>query len=156
MAVLKRPNGASKSKKRLGRGPGTGNGTTAGKGTKGQNARSGGGVRPGFEGGQMPLYRRIARRGFSNYPFKRDVVTVDLSSLERAYAAGETVSLETLREKKLVSRMVKHVKVLANGEISTKVIISGVAISGSARAKIEAAGGTVEEGTVGAESKEDN
>lgn len=144
MGNLKRPIGATKSKKRLGRGPGTGNGTTAGKGTKGQNSRSGGGVRPGFEGGQMPLYRRIARRGFSNYPFKVEMVAVSLAVLEERFDNGATVSLETLREHGLISRSERLVKVLAGGDVTKKLTISGLAVSAAARAKIEAAGGTIE------------
>src|SRR6056297_974974 len=112
MALLKRPAGATKQRKRLGRGPGSGNGTTAGKGTKGQNARSGGGVRPGFEGGQMPLYRRVARRGFSNYWFKKDYTPINLSTLEKRFAKGETVNLESLRARGLVSANEKLVKIL--------------------------------------------
>jgi large subunit ribosomal protein L15 len=144
MAMLKRPAGAVKSKKRLGRGPGTGNGTTAGKGTKGQNARSGGGVRPGFEGGQMPLYRRIARRGFSNYPFKKQVVNIDLSTLEKLFANGETVTVDSLIERRAVRQDTKYVKILANGELSRKLTISGIGLSAGARAKVESAGGTIE------------
>jgi len=144
MALLKRPAGATKQRKRLGRGPGSGNGTTAGKGTKGQNARSGGGVRPGFEGGQMPLYRRVARRGFSNYWFKKDYTAINLSSLEKRFSKGETVSLESLRERGLISASEKLVKILGNGEITKALVISGLKVSGSARAKIEAAGGSVE------------
>jgi len=143
MAMIKRPEGATKKKKRLGRGPGTGNGTTAGKGTKGQNARSGGGVRPGFEGGQMPLYRRIARRGFSNYRFKVVYVPVNLSTVEQRYADGDTVNLESLRAHRIIGRHDRHVKILANGEISKKLTISGVKVSGSAQKKIESAGGSV-------------
>lgn len=143
MATLKRPAGAAKSKKRLGRGPGTGNGTTAGKGTKGQNARSGGGVRPGFEGGQMPLFRRVARRGFSNYPFRKQVVNIDLSTLDKLYSDGDTVSLETLVEKRAVKTGTRYAKILANGELSKKLTISGVALSAGARARVEAAGGSV-------------
>jgi len=144
MALLKRPAGATKQKKRLGRGPGSGNGTTAGKGTKGQNARSGGGVRPGFEGGQMPLYRRVARRGFSNYWFKKDYTPINLSTLEKRFAKGETVDLESLRARGLVSANEKLVKILGNGEITKALVISGLKVSGPARVKIEAAGGSIE------------
>ncbi len=144
MAFLKRPDGATKQKKRLGRGPGSGNGTTAGKGTKGQNARSGGGVRPGFEGGQMPLYRRIARRGFSNYPFKQEYTAINLSTLEKKFAKGDTVSFETLREKGIIGANEQLVKILGEGDLTKKLTVSGLKVSKSARAKIEAAGGTVE------------
>lgn len=142
METLKPPKGAVKQRKRLGRGNGTGNGTTAGKGTKGQNSRSGGGVRPGFEGGQMPLYRRVARRGFSNYPFKKTYVTVSLQSIEKVYSAGDTVSLETLSEKGLIGKRDKLVKVLADGELTKKLSFVEVKVSRSAAAKIVAAGGS--------------
>lgn len=144
MARLKRPDGAKKQRKRLGRGPGSGNGTTAGRGTKGQNARSGGSVRPGFEGGQMPLYRRIARRGFSNYPFKKEFTAINVSTLEKRFESGATVTLETLREKGIVGASEKLVKILGEGELSRKLTVSGMRVSKSARAKIEAAGGSVE------------
>ena len=143
MGAIKRPSGAIHSKKRKGRGPGTGNGTTAGRGNKGQNARSGGGVRPGFEGGQMPLYRRIARRGFSNYPFKIEYETLSVGTLEKSFKKGETVSLETLREKKLIGNNDKYVKILSDGEIKKSLTIDGLKVSRPALAKIEAAGGSV-------------
>lgn len=153
MALLKRPAGATKQKKRLGRGPGSGNGTTAGKGTKGQNARSGGGVRPGFEGGQMPLFRRIARRGFSNYPFKKQYTVINLSSLEKRFASGDTVSLETLQQHGLISATERLVKILGQGELTKKLTVTGVRVSATARAAIVAAGGSVEDG-VATESTE--
>lgn len=143
MSELRRPKGATKQAKRLGRGPGSGNGTTAGKGTKGQNARSGGGVRPGFEGGQMPLYRRIARRGFSNYPFRMKYAEVDVSALERAFSAGETVTLEGLAEKGLMGRRDVSAKILGSGKITIKLTIDGPKVTAGARRKIEAAGGSV-------------
>lgn len=144
MALLRRPDGAKKQRKRLGRGPGSGNGTTAGRGTKGQNARSGGSVRPGFEGGQMPLYRRIARRGFSNYRFKTEYSVINVSTLEKRFDSGAEVTLETLREKGIIAGREDLVKILGEGELSKKLIVSGVRVSKSARAKIEAAGGSVE------------
>lgn len=143
MALLRRPDGATKNRRRRGRGPGTGNGTTAGRGTKGQNSRSGGGVRPGFEGGQMPLYRRIARRGFSNYPFKIEAEIISLSTLEKVFENKATVTVEALRERKLVGINQKHVKILADGEITKSLTIDGIAVSRGALAKIQAAGGTV-------------
>ena len=146
MALRRRPDGATKQRKRLGRGPGSGNGTTAGKGTKGQNARSGGGVRPGFEGGQMPLYRRIARRGFSNHPFKTEYTAINLSTLEKRFESGATVNYETLLGAGVISASERLVKILANGEITKKLTVSGLKVSASARAKIEAAGGSVVEG----------
>lgn len=146
MNNIRVPEGATRPKKRIGRGPGSGTGKTSGKGHKGQRARSGGGVRPGFEGGQMPLYRRIARRGFSNYRFKVEYLPLNLDRLEAAFDAGETVSLETLSAKGLVSRNAEHVKVLGRGEISKALTVKGLAVSAGARAKIEAAGGSVVEG----------
>jgi large subunit ribosomal protein L15 len=98
MNMIHVPAGATRQKKRIGRGPGSGTGKTSGKGHKGQNARSGGGVRPGFEGGQMPLYRRIARRGFSNYRFKIENLPVNLDRLSAAFEAGAEVDLEALKK----------------------------------------------------------
>ena len=143
MAELHAPEGATRRRKRIGRGPGSGHGKTSGKGHKGQKSRAGGGVRPGFEGGQMPLYRRIARRGFSNYPFKVEYIGVNLSILERSYADGETVSLDTLREKRVVKKRAEYVKILGEGELTKKLTIQGLKVSKGAQEKISAAGGTV-------------
>ena len=123
METLRPPKGAIRQRKRLGRGRGSGTGTTAGKGTKGQNSRSGGGVRPGFEGGQMPLYRRVARRGFSNYPFKKEYVVVSLSAIEGRFSNGDTVSLETLREHGLIGNRDKLAKILGDGHLSKKLTV---------------------------------
>ncbi len=142
--TLHAPKGATKNKKRLGRGIGSGRGKTAGKGHKGQNARSGGGVRPGFEGGQMPLFRRIARRGFSNYPFKVVYAIVNLEDLD-GFAAGEKVTKESLVEKGLLKKRCGLVKILGKGEISKKLEVEIDKVSASAREKIEKAGGTVKE-----------
>lgn len=144
MSELHVPAGATKKKKKLGRGQGSGHGGTAGKGDKGQNSRSGGGVRPGFEGGQMPLYRRIARRGFSNYPFKVTAVVVNVSELDDRYENGGLVTLDTLKGKGLVKKSVEVVKILGEGSISKNLKVSGVRVSASAREKIEKAGGSVE------------
>ena len=144
METLKPPKGAIRQRKRLGRGRGSGTGTTAGKGTKGQNSRSGGGVRPGFEGGQMPLYRRVARRGFSNYPFKKEYVVVSLTSIESRFSNGDTVNLETLRDQKLIGNRDSLVKILGDGEVSKKLTVVGIRVSRSAAAKIVAAGGSVD------------
>ncbi len=144
METLKPPKGAIRQRKRLGRGRGSGTGTTSGKGTKGQNSRSGGGVRPGFEGGQMPLYRRVARRGFSNYPFKKEYVVVSLNSIESKFSNGDTVNLETLRDRKLIGNRDSLVKILGDGEVSKKLTVVGIRVSRSAAAKIVAAGGTVD------------
>lgn len=143
MDFLKPPKGTRHAKRVVGRGRGSGRGKTSGKGHKGQNARSGGSVRPGFEGGQMPIYRRVARRGFSNYPFKRDVVPVNLSTLQRVFKSGDTVSLETLKEHGVLRKSVRDAKILAVGEIKKKLTVKDLPISAGARAKIEAAGGTV-------------
>ncbi|TVR03918.1 MAG: 50S ribosomal protein L15 [Spirochaetaceae bacterium] len=133
-----------KQRKRLGRGSGSGTGKTSGKGHKGQNARSGGGVRPGFEGGQMPLFRRVARRGFSNYPFRTEYEEVSLRDLDRVFAAGETVSIESLQEKGVIRARSTIAKILANGELTKALNVAlGVEVSAGARAKIEAAGGSV-------------
>ncbi|TFG63867.1 MAG: 50S ribosomal protein L15 [Spirochaetales bacterium] len=140
---LKVPKGATKRKKRVGRGMGSGHGSTSGRGNNGQNARSGGGVRPGFEGGQMPLFRRVARRGFSNYPFKEEYVVINLSELNNKYADGETVSMETLLKKDLIKKRDKRVKILGEGSVDKKLVVKLSKISKSAREKIEKAGGKV-------------
>jgi large subunit ribosomal protein L15 len=145
MSKLNKPSGSTRNTKRVGRGQGSGLGCTAGKGNNGQNARSGGGVRPGFEGGQMPLYRRIARKGFSNYPFKQEYVVLNLDAIQDKYKSGETVSLETLLEKGLIKPSQNAVKILGGGEIKKKVKVEFVSVSASAKAKIEAAGGSVTE-----------
>lgn len=141
---LRAPKGARKKKKIVGRGDSAGKGSTCGRGDKGQNARSGGGVRPGFEGGQMPLYRRVARRGFSNYPFKREVVGINLQEIENKYKSGEIVSLETLKGKKIIKNRQSDIKILGNGELSKALTFSGTPVSKSAKEKIEKAGGAVE------------
>lgn len=143
MNTIRVPQGAVRKRKRLGRGLGTGLGKTSGKGHNGQNARSGGGVRPGFEGGQMPLYRRIARRGFSNYRFKVEYVPINLDVLSSAFEAGTVIDLEALKNRRMVSRNVRHVKILGRGECTIAVTIQGLTVSAGAKTKIEAAGGTV-------------
>ena len=140
---LHAPKGSTKNKIIVGRGNSARRGRTSGKGNNGQNARSGGGVRPGFEGGQMPLYRRVARRGFSNYPFKKEYQPVNLNHIEVKYSDGETVSLETLKEKKLVKGKNVAVKILANGEITKKLTFKVDKVSAAAKEKIEKAGGSV-------------
>jgi large subunit ribosomal protein L15 len=150
MAELRAPKGATKKKQIVGRGNGS-KGGTSGRGSNGQNARSGGGVRPGFEGGQMPLYRRIARRGFSNYPFKKEYQLVYLRDINDRFEAEDTVNFETLKEKGLVSGKTGLVKILSNGEVDKKFFVDVDKISGSAKEKIEKAGGKiiVEEGSNG-------
>jgi len=139
---LHAPAGANKKKRIIGRGQGSGRGTTAGKGNKGQKARSGGKTYVGFEGGQMPLYRRLAHRGFSNYPFKKEWQIVNLAEIEKRYDAGETVDLATLTRKGLV-KGVDPIKVLANGDFTKKLIFKVAAVSASAKEKIEKAGGEI-------------
>ena len=127
---------------RKGRGAGSGNGKTAGKGHKGQNARSGGGVRPGFEGGQMPIYRRLPKRGFNNI-FAKEIATVNVSALN-AFEDGATVDIEALVNAGLVKKALDGVKVLGNGELSKKLTVKVNAYSDAAKQKIEAVGGKAE------------
>ncbi len=148
MRELHVPDGATKKARKVGRGQGSGHGGTAGRGNKGQNSRSGGGVRPGFEGGQMPLYRRIARRGFSNYPFKVITVVVSLAEIDKRFVDGDDVTLDTLKAKNLIKKSVEVAKILGDGSISKKVKVSGMRVSSSARSKIEEAGGSVETDSV--------
>ena len=142
---LKAPVGANKKKRIVGRGSSSGRGTTAGKGNKGQQSRSGGKVYVGFEGGQMPLYRRIARRGFSNYWFKKEFAIVNLRDLEARYADGETVNKETLVLKGLAKKADELIKVLGDGELTKKLTVAVDKVSASAKEKIEKAGGSVTE-----------
>jgi len=130
-------------RKRIGRGPGSGHGKTAGKGHKGQNARSGGGVRPGFEGGQLPLYRRLSKRGFNNYNFRTVYATVNVSDLE-VFEEGTVVTVEELKKVGLVNKELDGVKVLGNGELSKKLTVKANKFSETAKQKIENVGGTIE------------
>lgn len=142
--ILSAPQGANKKPKRVGRGSSSGLGSTAGKGNKGQQSRSGGKTYVGFEGGQMPLYRRIARRGFSNYPFKKEYVCINVEQLEAKFNDGETVDKTSLIEKGFISsKNASLVKVLGNGEVSKKLTVVVDKVSESAKAKIEKAGGSV-------------
>lgn len=134
--------GSTKQRKRLGRGQGSGLGKTAGRGQKGYKSRSGSSIRPGFEGGQMPLHRRLPKRGFNNI-FKKSFGIVNVEELEQ-FEDGTTVDLQMLIDNGLVSKKFALVKVLGNGEISKKLTISVDKVSKSARQKIEAAGGTIE------------
>ncbi len=133
--------GAKKSRKRLGRGVGSGWGKTAGRGSKGHNARSGGGVRPGFEGGQMPIHRRLPKRGFTNI-FKKKIAVVNLRDLAR-FESGETIDAAALIKAGLVKGSIDGIKLLGFGDISYPLTIRLGAVSQSARQKIEAAGGTI-------------
>lgn len=128
---------------RKGRGPGSGNGKTGGRGHKGQNARSGGGVRPGFEGGQIPLYRRLPKRGFTNDMFKKEYTIVNVSALDK-FEDGATVDAAALIEAGLVKKICDGVKILGNGEITKKLTVKATIFSAGAKEKIEAAGGKVE------------
>ena len=135
--------GSKKDVKRIGRGPGSGQGKTAGKGHKGQKARSGGGVRPGFEGGQMPLQRRLPKRGFNNI-FAKEIVTVNLSTLNSKFEDGADVTVETLVAAGVVKNSFDGVKILGNGKLEKKLNVKVTAYSESAKAAIEAAGGKAE------------
>ena len=137
------PEGATHKKKIVGRGSSSGWGKTSGKGHKGQQARSGGKVYAGFEGGQMPLYRRVAKKGFSNYPFKKEFYVVNLAMLETKYSDGETVNKESLMQKGLLRKGSLYVKVLGTGDITKKLMVDVDRISVSAKEKIEKAGGTI-------------
>ncbi len=144
MANLKAPAGANTKKHIVGRGNGSGKGRSCGRGHDGQKSRSGGGVRPGFEGGQMPLYRRTARRGFSNHPFKTEYQAVSLSDISTHYQDGDVVTLESLKEKGIVKGADVKVKILCNGELDKKVIVQGLVLSASAAEKIQKAGGEIQ------------
>ncbi len=134
--------GSRFTRKRVGRGIGSGTGKTSGKGHKGQNARSGGGVRPGFEGGQMPLYRRLPKRGFTNI-FAKQYVTINVSELER-FEDGTEVTQELLKETGVVSKTLDGIKVLGRGELTKKLTVKVAKFSSSAAEKIEKAGGKAE------------
>lgn len=127
---------------RVGRGHGSGNGKTAGKGHKGQNARSGGGVRPGFEGGQLPLYRKLPKRGFKNH-FATNYAIINVSALDK-FNDGDTVNLEKLMEAGIIRKPLDGLKVLGNGDITKKLTVEASVFSASAKEKIEAAGGKTE------------
>jgi large subunit ribosomal protein L15 len=135
--------GAKRPRKRVGRGPGSGNGKTAGRGHKGQKSRSGYSRRYGFEGGQMPLVRRIPKRGFTNI-FRVEFQVVNLRDLERIFSEGDTVSPEAMVEKGLARGGKRLIKVLADGDLTKKLIVQAHKFSGSARAGIEKAGGSCE------------
>ena len=136
---LKPVEGSTHRKKIVGRGIGSGVGKTSGKGHKGQNARSGGGVRPGFEGGQMPLYRRLPKRGFTNI-FSKKYVAVNVEVLDK-FNDGDVVTAEAMLEKGIISKTLDGVKLLGRGEVTKKVDVKVAKISASAKEKIEKAGG---------------
>ncbi|MCL2563462.1 MAG: 50S ribosomal protein L15 [Oscillospiraceae bacterium] len=139
---LRPADGSTHVQKRKGRGPGSGNGKTAGRGHGGQNSRSGGGVRVGFEGGQMPLARRLPKRGFNNI-FAKPFVSVNVSALEQ-FENGTTVTVQSLIDVGLISKPKHGLKILANGDLTKKLTVQASAFSESAKAKIEAAGGKAE------------
>ena len=134
--------GSTKEAWRKGRGPGSGNGKTAGKGHKGQNARSGGGVRPGFEGGQLPLYRRLPKRGFHN-KFGKEYAIINVEALER-FENGATVDAQALLDAGVINKVCDGLKVLGKGEITKKLTVRAAVFSETAKGKIEAAGGKTE------------
>ena len=139
---LKKPEGSTKAPKRIGRGQGTGQGTTAGRGMNGQNSRSGGGVRLGFEGGQMPLYRRLPKRGFTN-KWAKEYAEINVKDLNK-FDDGATVDAAALMEKGIVKKALDGVKVLGNGELVKKLTVKAAKFSKSAAEKIEKAGGKAE------------
>ncbi|MDX9827095.1 MAG: 50S ribosomal protein L15 [Spirochaetia bacterium] len=141
---LHAPEGANRKKRIVGRGQGSGLGTTAGKGNKGQQSRSGGKTYPGFEGGQMPLYRRLPHRGFSNYPFRKEWQIVNVADLETKFKTGDKVDAVSLLLKGLIKKPEGLIKVLGKGSISIALEVSVDAVSAGAKTKIEAAGGKVE------------
>jgi large subunit ribosomal protein L15 len=141
LSTLSPARGSTQARKRIGRGPGSGLGKTAGKGHKGHKARTGGGTNPGFEGGQMPMYRRLPKRGFTN-PFRVENQPVNLSQLKKVSATE--VSPETLYSAGLIGKPDAPVKLLGTGDADRAYTVRGVSLSASARAKIEAAGGKIE------------
>ena len=141
---LRPAEGSVKASFRKGRGAGSGNGKTAGKGHKGQNARSGGGVRPGFEGGQLPLYRKLPKRGFHN-KFSTVYAIVNVDTLERRFNDGDVVNMETLLAKKIIRKPYDGLKVLAQGELTKKLTVQAAVFSAAAKEKIAAVGGQAEE-----------
>jgi large subunit ribosomal protein L15 len=150
---LHAPKGANKKKRIVGRGQGSGRGTTAGRGNKGQQSRSGGKTYLGFEGGQMPLYRRLARRGFSNHPFKTIYQVVNLCDIETRFDDGATVDVATLKSAGLVKGRLP-VKILGNGDLTKKVDCKIEVLSASAKEKIVKAGGTVQGGVAAEQTGE--
>ncbi|HAL18501.1 MAG TPA: 50S ribosomal protein L15 [Spirochaetaceae bacterium] len=142
MATIVAPRGANRRKTIVGRGHSS-SGRRCGRGNNGQNARSGGGVRPGFEGGQMPLYRRVARRGFSNYPFKKEYVAISLDQIDSFFLDGESVNDAELRKRGLLKGKSNEAKILNGEKFDKKVTIEGIRISESAAEKVKSLGGEV-------------
>ena len=140
---LKPNEGSVQTRKRVGRGPGSGLGKTSGKGHKGQNARSGGGVRPGFEGGQLPLFRRLPKRGFNNYEFRTEYAVVNVVDLND-FKDGSVIELKNLKESGLVKKEKDGIKILGSGELTKKLTVKANKFSSTAKEKIENAGGKIE------------
>ena len=136
--------GSVKEGFRKGRGAGSGNGKTAGKGHKGQNARSGGGVRPGFEGGQLPLYRKLPKRGFNNSRFGKKYEVVNISTLNKKFENGDVVDVAALLAKGIINSVNDGVKILGDGELTKELTVKAAVFSASAKEKIEAVGGKTE------------
>jgi large subunit ribosomal protein L15 len=143
LSTLRPAPGATKKRKRLGRGPGSGHGKTAGRGHKGRGARAGGNTPPGYEGGQMPLQRRLPKRGFHN-PFRKEFHIINLGQLETRFDAGAVVDAEALRAKGLVRNLTLPIKVLADGELNKALTVKADRFSAAARQRLEAAGGRAE------------
>ncbi|WOC32602.1 MULTISPECIES: 50S ribosomal protein L15 [Caproicibacterium] len=135
--------GATQTAKRIGRGHGSGQGKTAGKGHKGQKARAGRGMRPGFEGGQMPLQRRVPKRGFNNI-FAKSIVTVNVGTLDKKFEDGATVDTQALLDAGVIKSALDGVKILSNGNVTKKFTVKAAAFSAAAKEKIESAGGKAE------------
>ena len=148
---LKPRPGAKHRVKRLGCGESSGLGKTSGRGHKGQKSRSGGGVRPGFEGGQMPLHRRLPKRGFNNTRFQDKIAVVNVASLSERFEDGDTVNMDTLKAARLVKGTYDGVKVLGNGDLAKKLTVEGCKVSATAKEKIEKAGGSITEKAQAAE-----
>jgi len=140
--VKPRP-GAKKRRKRIGCGESSGHGKTSGKGNKGQMARAGRGIRPGFEGGQMPMHRRLPKKGFNNTAFQDFIEVMNVGELNEAFQDGAVINEAALREVGLVSRKADVIKILGTGDLTVKLTIQGAKVSATAREKIEKAGGSI-------------
>lgn len=139
--------GSRKRRKRIGCGESSGHGKTSCRGNKGQKSRTGGAIRPGFEGGQMPLYRRLPKKGFSRGRFAETVAIVNVEDLELRFEAGSTITEEALREARIVQGRVDSIKLLGNGDLSKKFTIQLDGVSASAKEKVEKAGGSISTGS---------
>ena len=143
LSDITRDAGRRRRRKRVGRGESSGRGKTAGRGHKGCQSRSGGGVHPLSEGGQMPIFRRLPKRGFSNYNFRNEFTTVNVAELERCFASGDTIDPDVLTKLRLIQGSAPRVKILAKGSLAKKLTVEAHAFSAKAREVIEAAGGTI-------------